>query len=76
MNYRIRNWIVQSGTKLAVDMSGPGSVLADTAADWYKYCHVLIVGECASGAQAGDTYVNFPVRFESHLRCRRASSRR
>jgi hypothetical protein len=59
-NYRIRNWIVQSGTKLAVDSSGPGAVLHDTLADWYKYCNVLLAGECVSGSQPGETYVNFP----------------
>jgi hypothetical protein len=59
-NYRVHSWMVTSGKKIAVDVSGPGSVLHDTQADWYKFCVVLIAGECVGGSSAGDVYVNFP----------------
>jgi len=61
-NYRIRNWLVQSNNRIAVDKSAPAatSMLLDTSADWYKYCYALIAGECFSGSAAGETYVNFP----------------
>ncbi len=61
-NYRIRNWLVESNSRIAADKSAPAatSMLLDTSADWYKYCYVLIAGECFAGSAAGETYVNFP----------------
>lgn len=60
MNYRVRQWEVTSGTKIAADISGPSSALHDTIADNYKFCYTLIAGECFAGSVAGQTYVNFP----------------
>jgi hypothetical protein len=59
-SYRVHPWLVTSNQKIAVDVSGPASVLHDTIADNYKFCTVLIAGECVPGSSAGDVYVNFP----------------
>ena len=58
--YRIRQWAVSSNTHIAVDVSGPASVLSDSNSDNFKYCNVLIANECVTGSTPGQTYVNFP----------------
>jgi hypothetical protein len=49
-----------SGGYALRDISGPGSVLTDTAADSYKYCVALIAGECRAGSAPGDVFLNAP----------------
>ena len=49
-----------SGQSRLIDVSGPGSVLTDAAADSNKYCVALLAGECVAGSSAGDVYVNAP----------------
>jgi hypothetical protein len=49
-----------SGGYALTDISGPGSVLGDGSTDEYKYCVVLIAGECRAGSLPGEVYVNAP----------------
>src|ERR1035438_7110752 len=57
---------VSGGYSLA-DVSGPGSVLSDSSADSYKYCVVLVAGECRAGSLAGEEHVNAP--YAQYLNC-------
>jgi hypothetical protein len=59
-SYRVHPWMVTSNQKIAVDVSGPSSVLHDTVADNYKFCSALLANECFSGSSPGDVYINFP----------------
>jgi hypothetical protein len=56
-----------SGGRALIDISGPGSVIGDTAADSFKYCVALVAGECRTGSAAGDTFVNAPAVYK--LQC-------
>ncbi|MGO9269593.1 MAG: hypothetical protein ACLQOO_04955 [Terriglobia bacterium] len=49
-----------SGGTPLLDISGPNSVLTGTVSDSYKFCIVKNAGECTSGSQPGDIYVNVP----------------
>ncbi|MGE5648429.1 MAG: hypothetical protein ACM336_21835 [Acidobacteriota bacterium] len=42
------------------DISGPGSAIADSSADSWKYCVAERAGECRAGSAAGDVYANCP----------------
>ena len=63
-NYRVHPWAVHSGSKILVDISGPNSVIHTDQRDNYKFCVVLIAGECTPGSippsAPGDVYVNAP----------------
>ena len=48
------------GTHPVLDVSGPASVLTDTAGDNYKGCLAHLAGECWAGSAVGDVYVNAP----------------
>ena len=52
--------IASSGGLSLLDVSGPGSVLSDQAADSYKYCVANAAGECRRGSAPGDILVNVP----------------
>ncbi len=56
-----------SGGYSLKDISGPGSMLSDTAADSYRYCVALVAGECRAGSVAGQVFVNAP--NVTDLRC-------
>jgi hypothetical protein len=49
-----------SGGHPLVDISGPGSQLSGDPVDSYKYCVAYQAGECYSGSNAGDVFVNVP----------------
>jgi hypothetical protein len=50
-------------------VSGPGSLLGDTTADYFKYCVANAAGECRPGSAAGDIYFNCPILRPSDRRC-------
>lgn len=50
-----------SGTPPYLNISGPGAVLGDTAADRGKDCIAAVANECVSGSLPGDIYVNGPL---------------
>lgn len=52
--------LAASGGRALIDISGPGSAIGDTAADSFRYCVVLLPGECRTGSVAGDIFVNAP----------------
>ena len=62
MNRRIQPTWASCGTQALIDASSAatGNVLSDTSADSYKYCVARKSGECRSGSQQGDIYVNCP----------------
>jgi hypothetical protein len=47
-------------TSVLRDVSGPGSVLDDSAAKDYTFCYALIANECVTGSAAGELYVQVP----------------
>lgn len=51
-----------SGSKTLIDVSSPaqGNVISGSPADNYKYCVANVPGECISGSQVGDVYINAP----------------
>lgn len=60
LNRKFLTTMAYSGRFPLVDVSGPGSTLGNGAADSFKYCYVLAAGECVSGSNAGELYVNSP----------------
>lgn len=60
LNRKIFATAASSGMHPLIDVSGPGSVIDDTAANSYKYCIVRKAGECVSGSRVGQIYVNAP----------------
>ncbi|MEO8099699.1 MAG: hypothetical protein ABI811_18515 [Acidobacteriota bacterium] len=57
LNYRVQPLLVTSGTHPVVDTSPQ---LTDTPDANYTYCYVVVGGDCWSGSQAGELYVNVP----------------
>jgi len=56
--------IASSGGASLLDISGPGSLISDQAADSYKYCIANAAGECRAGSAPGDIFINAPnVKF-------------
>ena len=49
-----------SGLNSLTDISGPGSVIGDTAQYSYNYCVAYLANECRPGSQAGDIFANVP----------------
>jgi hypothetical protein len=49
-----------------VDVSGPASTLTGNAGDAYKYCVALHAGECSTGSNPGDVFVNCPGTTVTH----------
>jgi hypothetical protein len=49
-----------SGTNPLIDISGPGSVIGDTAQYSYKYCVAYLSNECRPGSKPGDIFANVP----------------
>ena len=62
INRRIEPTWAACGTQPLIDASSAakGNVLSDTSADSYKYCVSGKSGECRTGSQQGDIYVNCP----------------
>lgn len=57
-DYRVRQYIVNSGDRTLADFSG--STLTDTQADNLKFCVAIKAGDCYSGTLAGDIIMNIP----------------
>lgn len=55
------------GKRPLVDISGPGSTIADGAGNNYEYCYVNVINECVPGSAVGDVYLNAP--FVSNTIC-------
>lgn len=49
-----------NGVHVLLDVSGPASAIGTTSTDTFKYCVVLITGECRGGSSAGEIYFNVP----------------
>ncbi|MEO8131347.1 MAG: hypothetical protein ABI822_29900, partial [Bryobacteraceae bacterium] len=52
--------LVAIGHRPALNVSAAAFTLPDSAAYWYTYCLVHTAGECWSGSQPGEVYVNSP----------------
>jgi uncharacterized membrane protein YgcG len=52
--------LATSGHYILQDVSGPNSVITTGSSDNYKYCIAKNAGECFSGSNIGDVYVNAP----------------
>jgi hypothetical protein len=52
----------EGGAHALRDISSPvkGNVIGDSQANWYHYCVVLAGGECRTGSQPGEVYLNVP----------------
>lgn len=57
-NYREQGLVVLSGERVLVDVSP--SLLSTTSADSFKYCYVVVAGDCWNSSLAGEVYVNAP----------------
>jgi len=60
LNRKLVSTAASCGSHPLVDVSGPGSLIDGTAAKNYKYCIPRVAGECYSGSQVGQVYVNCP----------------
>jgi hypothetical protein len=49
-----------SGTSPLTDISGPSSVIGDSAQFSYKYCVAYLANECRPGSKPGDVFANVP----------------
>lgn len=49
-----------AGERMLRDVSGPSSVLDDSAGKDYTFCHVIVANECVTGSSPGQTYVQIP----------------
>lgn len=58
MQYRKQGFLVMTGQLPLVDVSP--AVIADTAADGFKYCVVVIAGDCHAASVTGEVYFNVP----------------
>lgn len=52
--------VMTAGWHPLKEVSGPSCALADTSADWYKFCFVYRDGEAWSGSKKGEVYANIP----------------
>jgi hypothetical protein len=59
-NRKVLPTFVVSGNTQLTDISGPGSVIGDTADYSYKYCEARSAGECYAGSAPGEIYANIP----------------
>jgi hypothetical protein len=48
------------GRNPLVDISGPSSLIGTTSVNQFTYCYANVAGECYSGSNVGDVYVNAP----------------
>jgi hypothetical protein len=55
---KVLPYLSWAGPNLLKDMSGPNSVITD--ADAWRFCVALKAGECRSGSNVNDTFVNVP----------------
>ena len=58
MQYRKQGFLVLTGMVPLVDVSP--AIIADTTADAYKYCVVVITGDCKAASVVGEVYFNVP----------------
>jgi len=65
MQYRMQGYIATAGEKVLVDVSP--AVLADTTADAFKYCVVVVSGDCAVGSTSGQVYLNVPQAWAGYV---------
>lgn len=59
LNVKQHDTVAKSASTMLVNISGPASVLADTAS-LGQYCVANVAGECLPGSAAGDIYFNPP----------------
>src|SRR5579863_1531358 len=57
-NYKTHGLIAWAGPHLLVDVSGPGSALADGSP--YQICEVFVANECVTGSSVNQVYVTVP----------------
>jgi hypothetical protein len=60
LNRKYLRTIAYVGRFPLVDISGPKSILGNSAKDSYKYCYAVAAGECSAGSAVGDVFVNSP----------------
>ena len=61
-----------TGQSVSRDISGPGSSITGGVSDSYKHCYASLAGECYSGSQPGELYMNVPAVDASLLSCKEA----
>jgi hypothetical protein len=67
LNRKLLPTMAYVGRFALVDVSGPGSVIGGGSQDSYKYCYVLVAGECQPGSSIGAVYLNAP--YVSYTTC-------
>jgi hypothetical protein len=58
MQYRSQGFVASTGDRPLLDVS-PAQI-SDTSADNYKFCVVVLAGDCQAGSTPGQVYLNVP----------------